>query len=217
IQVVNDALAFFVHLPGRKPRLTIWNWKTSNRIYVSFFIPLVDTDFTLLSPSTYLMTSALRAGSIQLYTLVSPTHSSDAISSPPNASYGSAIHLVTLHFPPTTPRVDIAQVVVEASPTEARALPNRPCKQKDSDRLHLFSTQYDIYDMREGHTIRTVTFVHQGVFMTYMEKAQSQANEAGIAITDASFKPLEVPWTEWGPRNARVIETNWALDCGRYV
>jgi hypothetical protein len=146
--------------------------------------PSWEYDFGLLDSTYFFITTKAIFGAIQLYKLAQS-----------HAAATQAVHLATLHLPPTSPGVTICGIVSHAGPIEANPLPHTPFTVHDDHRLHMFSVRY-IHPMDAGeHRVRYVNvFLHQRVLLKYARRARTAQEHA----------PLDIPWAEWGPPNTRV-------------
>jgi hypothetical protein len=122
------------------------------------------------------------SGSIRLYKLVR------SINAP-------AIHLATLHLPPTARDTDVIRVCTSAGPIEAQPLSQTPLMFNDEDRLHVFTVLYAHPHMQTPRSEMNI-FVHQRVFTKYVSRQISSPED---------HPPLNIPWEEWGPPNTKII------------
>ncbi|KAF8192058.1 hypothetical protein BJ912DRAFT_924971 [Pholiota molesta] len=193
IQIACNILAIFFHNTKRETQVRIWDWTTSDLILDTAIssdpslLASID-DFRLLDSTYFLITCRSDFGSIRLYRLVR-SHCYEAAA--------QAIHLVTLHLPPTAPGIYIRGIQSEAGPVEANPLPGEPFSIHDDDRLHLFTVVYNHevagqYD-RENSILNL--FLHQRLFLKYAR----QVTTDNLA--------LDIPWAEWGPLNTRFTYT----------
>ncbi|KAF8182565.1 hypothetical protein BJ912DRAFT_1123820 [Pholiota molesta] len=156
-----------------EPWVHIWDWTTSHILANSSALfgpspPLSRQEyaFGLLDSSHCFVTSAAEAGSIRLYQLVHTL--SDA---------SNAIHLATLHLPPTSPGTQICGMAAHAGPIEANPLPQMPFVMNDEDHLHVFEVAYLNKSCRGGSLN---LFVHQRVFTKYC--TQGTQNRHGLPV-----------------------------------
>ncbi|KAF8192077.1 hypothetical protein BJ912DRAFT_962766 [Pholiota molesta] len=113
-QIAYNILAIYLHDAPEGTRVLIWDWTTSDLILdtaISFgrSLPALRYGFGLLDPTHFFIACASSSGSIRLYRLVQS----------PEATAGPT-HLATLHFPPTSPGVNLLTVTNVASPIEDR-------------------------------------------------------------------------------------------------
>jgi hypothetical protein len=154
--------------------------------------PSLEYDFRLLDSTYFFITTEAICGAIQLYKLVRS-----------HATTTQAVHLATLHLPPTAPGISIRGIVSHAGPVEANPLPHTPFTIHDDHRLHMFTVQYN-HPMDVGeHRVRYVNvFLHQRVLLMYARRARMAQEHA----------PLHIPWAEWGPLHTRVVFTSHPHD-----
>jgi hypothetical protein len=162
--------------------------------------PSLEYEFGLLESTYFLITTEAICGAIQLYKLVRS-----------HAAATQAVHLATLHLPPTSPGVTIRGIVSHAGPIEANPLPHAPFMVHDDHRLHMLTVQY-IHPMDSGgrrvHYMNV--FLHQHVLLKYARHARAVQEHV----------PLDIPWAEWGPPNTRVAFTfprNYASQWRRWI
>ncbi|KAF8192081.1 hypothetical protein BJ912DRAFT_962779 [Pholiota molesta] len=172
-------LRFTMNADPFLPTIHIWDWTTSDLLVDSStaFDPLLPpsrvSSFDLLDSAHCFVISEAGSGSIRLYKLVrSPSVT------------GRAIHVATLHLPPTTIGTNIANIAPYTGPIEAKPLPHTPFMINDG-------TAYTKKRSRSGSFN---LFVHQRVFERYC-----------VERADHGDTPLDIPWSEWGPPNTRLI------------
>jgi hypothetical protein len=131
-------------------------------------------------------------GSIRLYQLVRS-----------HAAAAPAIHLATLHLPPTSDGNFVRGISCHAGPIEANPLQHASFTiQNDNDRLHVFKVVYDHYYARQNGVPTSLfyLFLHQRVLAKYAHRALTLE------------KPLDVLWEEWGPPNAMLTRPHTDYD-----
>ncbi|KAF8169408.1 hypothetical protein BJ912DRAFT_1067197 [Pholiota molesta] len=191
-QIAYNILAvYFTHAP-MGTRVLIWDWTTSDLLLDSATsfdrsLPTSRYSFGLLDPTYFFITSPSDCGSIRLYRLAQF----------PKGSTTDPTHLATLHFPPTRPPTKLRMVSNVAGPTEANPPPHLPFMVNDDARILMFRLEYDPQNpLGDWLSDRFVNvFVHQRLLLKYARQALSAP------------APLDVPWTDWGPANTRLIES----------
>ncbi|KAF8169657.1 hypothetical protein BJ912DRAFT_888365 [Pholiota molesta] len=189
LQIAYGVVAVHFYYGGGEARALAWDWTTSDLLLdtsTSFDCPpSLEYEFGLLESTYFLITTEAICGAIQLYKLVRS-----------HAAATQAVHLATLHLPPTSPGVTIRGIVSHAGPIEANPLPHTPFMVHDDHRLHMFTVQY-IHPMDSGgrrvHYVNV--FLHQHVLLKYARHAR------------AVQEHVDIPWAEWGPSNTRVAFT----------
>ncbi|KAF8171485.1 hypothetical protein BJ912DRAFT_119968 [Pholiota molesta] len=203
IQIACNILAIFFHNTMRETQVRVWDWTTSDLILdtaISSDPSLLASinNFRLLDSTCFLITCRSDFGSIRLYRLARPKR---------HETTAQAIHLVTLHFPPTAPGVYIRGFQSEAGPIEANPLLNEPFSIHNDDRLHFFTVVYnhEVADQhgREDSTLNL--FLHQRLLLKYARQVQN-----GDLARD-------IYWAEWGPLNTRFTYTPISRSSKRYI
>jgi hypothetical protein len=142
---------------------------------------------TLLNSTYFLYACADDSGSLRLYKL-------DRSVSVDN---GPAIHLATLHLPTLRAEADIHTISFLTPPLQARPRPHPTLGATDDPEARLHVLQITYFRGDEGPSDdgqMSLLFMHQRVLTHYIAQ---HARLGGPA--------LNIPWTEWGPRNTRLI------------
>ncbi|KAF8171138.1 hypothetical protein BJ912DRAFT_911666, partial [Pholiota molesta] len=186
--VVAVHFRFHSHNGGGEARALVWDWTTSDLLLdtsTSFDPPPppLEYDFVLLDTTYFFVITAAKCGVIQLYKLVRS-----------HAAPNQAIHLASLHLPPTAYGVAIDRIHTHAGPIEANLHPYAPFTVHDDHRLHMFTVQYIHPDSGRARPHYVNVFLHQRVLLKYARHAR----------TVQEHVPLDIPWAEWGPPNTRV-------------
>ncbi|KAF8192046.1 hypothetical protein BJ912DRAFT_1041417 [Pholiota molesta] len=188
LQIAYTVVAVHFHYAGGKARALVWDWTTSDLILDTFTsfdhcLRSFAYDFGLLDSTYFFIVTGDNSGAIQLYKLVRS-----------HAAATQAVHLATLHLPPTSPGATIRGIVSHAGPIEANPLPHTPFTVHDDHRLHMFTVQYT-HPMDQAHYVSV--FLHQRVLLKYACHTRTAQEHA----------PLDIPWAEWGPPNTRMART----------
>ncbi|KAF9471082.1 hypothetical protein BDN70DRAFT_926265 [Pholiota conissans] len=176
---------------ARQLRVLIWDWMSSKPLMdissssqPGAVLPLPHCNIVLLNTEYFLITSSKNNGSIELYQLVR----SDTPNAPP-------IHHATLHLPSIRPHIEVDHIDAKAGPIETRPLRHTPFSVNDDDRIHVFSVDYVRWEAEMWwEAMPTIVYVHQRVFTLYCAKHSNLCDP-----------PLDIPWTEWGPDNVRIV------------
>ncbi|KAF9473961.1 hypothetical protein BDN70DRAFT_885353 [Pholiota conissans] len=185
LEFARDIFVAVLHLHfdgiGRKIRVLIWDWTTSelrvdSAVAFDPFLTTPNFEFSLLNRDFCMTTSLEGSGSIRLYKFVGPS----ALNVP-------VAHVATLHLPPTASHTKIARIATYAGPIEAHSPQYASLAVNDDDRLHVFMPMYNDYSEAN-------LFVPQRVLMKYARRDQGE-----------DLTPLDVPWEEWGPRRTRMF------------
>ncbi|KAF8190061.1 hypothetical protein BJ912DRAFT_353375 [Pholiota molesta] len=189
LDIAKNILVVVLNLEStwRAMRVLVWDWTTSDLIVDSSItfdslLPHPRFEFAILNSTSCFITSMFDSGSIRLYKLVR------SINAP-------AIHLATLHLPPTARDTDVIRVCTSAGPIEAQPLSQTPLMFNDEDRLHVFTVLYAHPHMQTPRSEMNI-FVHQRVFTKYVSRQISSPED---------HPPLNIPWEEWGPPNTKII------------
>ncbi|KAF9482990.1 hypothetical protein BDN70DRAFT_929644 [Pholiota conissans] len=190
-------------------RVIMWDWNTSDLLlvreiyaYKSIHMIYVNEKDSSLSPdpvlasmssnnmgvidsTSFFVTSPVNSGSIRLYKFLRPFGGESPL---------SATHLATLKLPPVNPPSAVFRIVNDSGPIEANVPAHKSFLTNNEDRIHVFRLGYQ--HPQRMFPLPMNMFVTQRIFAKYISLGLGRS---------PGRPPLNIPWKEWGPANARLI------------
>ena len=173
-------------------------------------LPRDTWDFSFIHSRALFVTTRDGSGSLELFTFTCDRADSnadanaDTDSSSPSQLQPEATpftHVATLHLPQVRDSVFVLSVDTHTGPFLATCPPDTPFVSSNEGRIHVVTVQYAHLPMLEGPRTRprVCVFVHGRTLERYLERGAASAavGVAGVA--------MEVHWSEWGRRDARML------------
>jgi hypothetical protein len=199
-----------------KSELTIWNWKSGIVVIVR---PLYDftslaeryvknarfsefhiSHFAFVTKSSYLLVSIMgnQDGLIELFTY-----------NPDIQETQIARTVVALHLPPHHPMSIASRIYVRVAPYCGSTSMHGSLRCDPESRIFAFITQGCGADGTMEPIVFYHCFVHSRTFRRHLLALQ----ETGVD----GFEYATIPWMDWGPQEARVLQLSEASRLGRCV
>ncbi|KAI0354449.1 hypothetical protein OH77DRAFT_502769 [Trametes cingulata] len=182
--------------------VTIWNWRTGRTILLGngSSLPYLATGLAWLSPRAFVLADASR-GELAVFSL----HGIDCISSPGPRSFHNLPACARLQLPRIDRGWHISHFQLDTTPLLAELPRGAAFAPAPDAHVVVFTLQYVTHNHRRVSS-RYMGFVHSRYLMEWLD-----ARPEGEP-------PRVVPWTEWGPRNTRVMtRTLTGAAFARYV
>ena len=158
-------------------------------------------DFRFISSRAFMLVNAGNddGGSILLYTLASG-HTAGGPSTQPPPDTGAAVQpalVAQLGLPAVQAPHELDQVLSRSSPVVAHAMPGRPFRTGQHERVHMVELKYS-----DGTILNM--FVPNKSLAAFLPRPQAAAdNHQEESVASTIVQPLD--WREWGPQNTRVV------------
>ncbi|KAG8215644.1 hypothetical protein J3R82DRAFT_7515 [Butyriboletus roseoflavus] len=234
VQIVDDVVGMMYCVDPARPRITIWNWKTGNRVVdrSSDSLPPGTWDFNFIHSRALFVTTGNGGGSLELFTFTcdradtdaNGNANSDSDSDTPTPTQlqphhttptSTLTHAATLHLPPIRKSVRVLSISSHTGPFLAGCPPDKPFVASNEERIHVLTIQYVHLPTLDGPRTRprVCVFVHNRALEGYVDRGVASATMgAGEATTG-----MVVPWREWGRVHTRMLPHVGRFQWLRYV
>ncbi|KAL1943552.1 hypothetical protein VTO73DRAFT_3997 [Trametes versicolor] len=169
--------------------VTIWNWQTGKEILVGIesTLPYLATGLAFLSPRIFVLADASR-GELVVFSL----EDIDCISPPFAQTFRMVRPCARLQLPRIDRGWHISHFQLDSTPLLADLPRSRPFTAAPDAHIVVFTMQYVTHNHRQVSS-RYMGFVHSAHLRSYASRAEGES------------RPKVVPWTQWGPKNARIM------------
>ncbi|KAJ7574311.1 hypothetical protein C8J56DRAFT_979351 [Mycena floridula] len=199
VQIAQDTLALYIRIRVNRDdgrRLLIWNWKYGAVLadLDNDRLPVKNFDFSLISPSAFIMTSIGWPGCIEIFSFDStsegPVHLVATLSMPELLSSNIKVHSLTTHCSP-----------IYANPPSW-------CSIDPALRIHVISVDY--MNEAEQQTSSYSLFVRNSTFLSFVDAYSADT-------PTRKLWPIRIPWLIWAPDKTRFFQAPLSYFWMRYV